>query len=292
MISDGEFAGVVMGMSNYDYHQSAHYWSSTQLKYLLATSPKHFYERYVAKSVEMPKVTQDLLLGSTCHGLLLAPDDFDNEFLVMPELNLRTKDDRAIRDQLIADNADKMVIKDDTYAEGLRIVEKVRGNTEAMSHLVGAKTEMAIFWICPFSGLKFRAKLDGWQSATKTLIEYKTASDGHPDQFTRQVDDLNYDLSLVHYAQGVRRHLSPEIAKYQFIVSETSEPYVAATYAAHDMMIEVGHSKWMSAVTALEQCLLTNVWPGYKALDDTIVPTTWALKKWGMLDKPMDSDGV
>jgi PDDEXK-like domain of unknown function (DUF3799) len=282
----GTFFGPVAGLSNYDYHALDKYWSSTQLKYLVSTSPRHFKSKYIDKNPEMKKAqTLDQALGSAVHSMVLTPDEFGAEFIVLREdLNLRTKADREERDQMIADNPHKMLIKSDMLAEAQRMTTSVRESAQCMAPLVGAEVEVSLFWKCAYSGLSLRAKLDGYNKKTDTLIELKTAASADPDEFARQCDNLNYDLSLAHYRQGISAIWPVALTaepRNVFLVVESDQPYVSERYFADPALVSVGHQKWLEAVDKLSDGLKTGVWRGY-GFDEvtTIKPTPWSIKKY------------
>lgn len=282
-IRAGGFVGVVEGLSNYDYHSFDKYWSSTQLKYLLSTSPVHFKMKYIDKTLRSKPASSDMILGSAVHSLLLDPTQFQSEFLVMPPLNLKTKSGREEKAKLIAKHSHKMVIDEKSLNTAQTMTSAVLKNERATQALSDTKKELSIFWKCSYSGLPFRAKLDGLSNST--LIELKTTSSAKKDDFERQCDNFNYDLSLWHYRLAVNSQpeLKP-VSQCVFVVVESDEPFLSEVYEAHDAMVSVGQVKWLRAVDQLSDGVNKNYWPGYvteRGVDDSVLmPPAWSLKKW------------
>ena len=70
--------------------------SSTDIKTLL-TNP------YLFKNGVRKEPTDNLILGSVIHTLILEPQKLESEYIIMPELNLRTNADKAIKAELEAE---------------------------------------------------------------------------------------------------------------------------------------------------------------------------------------------
>ncbi len=294
----GAFKGVVQNLGNVEYHSLDQYWSSTDLKYMYANSPQHFYDKYFELTDEHPwkagqidsvkietrkakdqkRPSSDMILGSLVHCLILAPDDFQKEFFIMPDLNLRTNDGKAYKEKLITENPGKLWITDEDLAQGYRMKSSLMANPRAKELLEPGTKELAVFWTCPFSNLNFKAKLDQFSQAH--FCELKTTSEAGLDAFSKHVDNMNYDLSLVHYQAGIKQALGIAPPAF-FLVVEREFPHVSQVYPVGQGFWETGHAKWMDAVTKLEAGLRQKQWPGYFKPGDEpeIQPPPWALKK-------------
>ncbi len=294
----GAFKGAVQNLSNTDYHALDQYWSSSDLKYLYANSPAHFHDKYfelqakeawradqidvekieVRKAKDNKRPTNDMILGSLVHCLTLTPDDFQKEFFIMPDLNLRTNDGKAFKEKLITENPGKLWITDEDLMQGHRMRASLIANPRAKELLEPGLKELAVFWTCPFSHLNFKAKLD--QFSKNHFCELKTTSEAGLDAFSKHVDNMNYDLSLVHYQTGLKQALDVAPPAF-FLVVEREFPHVCQTYPVGQSVWETGHSKWMDAVTKLEAGIKRKEWPGYfKSGDEPeIQMPPWAMKK-------------
>lgn len=283
----GAFRGAVKNLLNRDYHSIDNYYSSTQLKYMNAKSPTHFKHKYITAKVKT-KQTAAMILGSLVHCLLLAPQDYEKEFFIMPELNLRTNDGKAERDRLLALNHDKTPIDDELLKQAQDMRESALLNAEVRKLLEPGAREAAYFWECPFTHLPMKAKLD--QSSREWFVELKTTIDASPEAFSKQAYKLDYDLSLVHYREGLRNMKAVEPPAY-FIAIESDAPYVTQVYKVGDGFWETGHKKWLAAITKLENGIKKNDWPGYfpQALGaQELNPPPWAYSQ-GLI--AVDEDG-
>lgn len=273
--SVGAFRGVVKNLSNSDYHGLDQYWSSSHLKRIYSTSPKHFEAEF---SQEKSKPTPAMILGSLVHCLILTPEELNKEFFVMPDLDFRTKEGKIKREELFALNVGKTPISDEMLSKAHFMRDACFSHPKARGALEGGANELSYFWNCSFSGLNFKAKVDSVRPGF--FLELKTTSSASPLDFARHAYNLNYDLSLAHYRQGIEKYQDVLPDAY-FVVIETEAPYVVQVYKASDALFETGHAKWLSAVQKLERGFKDKVWPGY--FEDTDVPElnppAWAVNK-------------
>ena len=90
--------------------------------------------------------SDNLSLGSVVHSLILEKENFERDFLIMPELNLRTKEGKEVKEQLElqALNEKKTLIKNDIYTQALDIVESFQ-KTKVAKLFNNGLSEVSIF---------------------------------------------------------------------------------------------------------------------------------------------------
>jgi len=276
----GAFRGAVEDLANANYHELKSYWSSTDLKYMHANSPTHFKALYLDQTIKRKEPNSAMILGSLVHCLVLKPEDFPNEFFVLPELNLRTNDGKKAMADLMAENVGKYPVTEEMLLEANAMRASIFNNKEASIMLEAIRKEVSFFWECPYSKLLMRAKIDACSS--KCMVELKTTHDASPEGFARHAYNMNYDLSLTHYKQGIARIMDVEPEAF-FIVVESAPPYVCQVYKVGESFKETGHVKWISAVDRMTNGLKLNKWPGYTSdiLGEvsTIEAPPWAINK-------------
>lgn len=279
----GAFKGAVVNLNNNVYHSLGKYWSSTYLKYMHRYSPAHFENHYISSKDVTDEPTKDMILGSLVHCMILEPKSFETDFFKMPDLNLRTNEGKATKQQLLVENIGRLAITDEMLFKAQCMRESVLANPKARALLEPGRKEASYFWTCPFSGLNFKAKLD--QSSSLHFVELKTTRSAGMDAFSRHIDDMNYDLSLYHYREALRNVMDVQVPGW-FIVVENEAPFVTQCYEAGESVWETGHAKWLDAVTKLEAGINKKLWPGYfpVEMDQVIQMPAWTVKKLGVLD--------
>lgn len=281
----GEFFGAIANLSNKVYHTLSHYVSSTSLKNILKKSPKHYkYE------LDHPsdKKSDGMILGSAFHARLLTPSVWEDEFFITKKMDLRTKEgkhQKALADIEAVRNK-KICIDELLASDAFRMADEVWKHQAAAKLLSESQKEISFFWKCPYSSLLMRAKVDAMTASY--MIEVKSASSANPTEFSRQAFNLNYDLSLVHYRNGINAIFNMEIPAY-FIVTENTSPYVTEVFEASPNWFETGHKKWLDAVDKMSRGLQANDWPSYGPKDEIILlnPPIWAFK-----NTEVNDDGI
>lgn len=269
----------MVDLTNDEYHSCSKYWSSTALKVMASTSPAHFKARYIDRSVLEKEPTDKMILGSLVHCLILTPERFEFEFFVSPDVDRRTKEGKARWQEAVSANVGKTAVSEEMMISANRMKESCLSNRQAFSLLEGLHREISFFWTCPLSGLNLRARADG--ASSKHFVELKTTSDASPEFFSRHLHNMNYDLSLIHYQEGIRHTMNVAPPPY-FIVIEDHEPYVCQVYKAGDSVLELGHEKWVDAVTKIENGIKHDRWPGYSDQAQEILvieEPRWAMPK-------------
>jgi hypothetical protein len=278
-LKTGNYLGQVLNLPNKIYHSLPQI-SSTQHKYIYANSPAHYKSKYIDNPQDTSLKSSSALLGSVTHAAVLTPNELPNEFSIMPDMDMRTKAAKEVYAGAVAASAGKIVIKEEMLKMAQDMAESVMSNRHARNLLEGSRTEVAYFWRCPVSSLNFKSKVDAVKDGV--LIELKTAMSANPAAFERQAYNMNYDLSVAHYLQGLQLWTNRQTSDVYFIVVENTSPYVCQVYRASDEFIISGHNKWLSSTDKLEKGYINNEWPGYSSDSDevlTLNPPKWSIKR-------------
>lgn len=122
--------------------------------------------------------------------------------------------------------------------------------------------ELSYIW--QENGVWLRTRPD-WLSADKKLIiDLKTTNSANPDDFSRKVVDLGYDIQQSIYRRGVRA-LNGVVPEFVFIVVEITSPYLCSVVSLSAEFQALGDDKVESAIALWRHCLKTDSWPGYRA---------------------------
>jgi len=266
------------------YHDRKHGFSSSDFKAILKASPYHFWYNYNQPS---KPPTEAMRIGSVLHARVLRPEAIDEEVAVMPELNLRTNAGKEQKEQFLIDNKDKLVVTSKEFDIGMSMAMAVVENQEAQRLLEGGINERSMYG--EYQGTPLRARADSYK--INQLNELKSTRDGSPSGFAKQIANLQYHVSLVHYAMLLEQCV-PEIESFKsmefyFIVVENFEPYAVSTYKANDLMIDVAWEQWKKAANIIKECSESNEWYGYTAKDITpeISLPAWAIPYEDLFDE-------
>ena len=293
LIAPGLDALMVEQMSNDEYHARPEH-SSSQLKDMLR-SGAHFYSKYIAKEVEK-ETSSAMSFGTLVHTAFLEPEQFDNEFVIMPE----DAPKRPTATQLKAKNPSPETLgaiawwgRFDAESAGKSIVtvEQVNGakriadNLKKLSSYADMQNnygmaEASIFYTDPVFDLQLRIRPDFHivpcdAFPNGVIFDLKTTTDARTNEFSRKCANFGYDLSAAMYREGFQQYYkTEEKPPFIFLVAESAIPFNVKQYKASDLFLSVGEARYNKAKSLLAESLLINEWDGYSLeMEEIFLPS-------------------
>ncbi|MBU3083132.1 PD-(D/E)XK nuclease-like domain-containing protein [Acinetobacter seifertii] len=268
---------LIERMSNDEYHACPEF-SSSQLKDILRSSA-HFYSNNILKENER-ETKKHLDFGTLAHTLFLEPEQFENEFVIGPKFDRRTKAGKEEAAAWEAANQGKIIIDEDMLQGAKRIANNLRGlsSYQLMQDHYGM-AEASIFFTDPVYGLNLRVRPDYHIVPCEALpngllLDVKTSTDARPFKFMRSCADFGYDISAAMYREGFQQHYgTAEKPEFIFLVAESSAPFNVKQYRASDLFLSIGERRYNKAKELLAESLLIDKWNGYSTeLEDISLP--------------------
>ncbi|WEI10416.1 PD-(D/E)XK nuclease-like domain-containing protein [Acinetobacter soli] len=268
---------LIERMSNDEYHACPEF-SSSQLKDILRSSA-HFYSNNILKENER-ETKKHLDFGTLAHTLFLEPEQFENEFVIGPKFDRRTKAGKEEAAAWEAANQGKIIIDEDMLQGAKRIANNLRGlsSYQLMQDHYGM-AEASIFFTDPVYGLNLRIRPDYHIVPCEAfpnglLFDVKTTTDARPFKFMRSCADFGYDISAAMYREGFQQHYgTAEKPEFIFLVAESSAPFNVKQYRASDLFLSIGERRYSKAKELLAESLLIDKWNGYSTeLEDISLP--------------------
>lgn len=260
-------AGLVLGLSNADYHSMTSVSSST-LKTILR-SPAHYKAAYLS-GAPRKEPTASMVLGSLTHTLFLEPENFGSEYIIAPDCDRRTKEGKAVY-SAFQDAADVLtIITADQLQTAQDMANALCGHIihEAMT---GGHAEASIFYIASIGGLGLSCRIrpdyhippcETWP--TGLIIDVKTTDDARPEAFARTCVNFGYDLSAAMYCDGFQTHYgTDEPPLFLLLVVERDAPHAVACYECSPEMLDKGNEKYRKAMQLLADSTASGEWPAY-----------------------------
>lgn len=248
--------------TNEEYHSQTDYIGSSGLKIIFKKSVYHYL---YSKKFES---TESMRLGTAVHTALLEPENFDNEVIVMPELNLRTKAGREERDKIL-ENTERgqVVIKQDDLEVIQAIERNFKNDKLAVAICEGGVVEASHYGT--IEGIKVRCRPDVYQPDRGIIGDIKTCQDNSPKAFKSNVYKFGYHLQAVFYAETLTHILERQFSPYdfRFIAVETNYPYSCEVYALDEKEIEAGYAALNKAWGEWKIFKETGVVLGYQTKD-------------------------
>lgn len=269
---------LIQGMSNDEYHARPEY-SSSQLKDLLR-SAAHFYSNNILKEVER-ETKAAMNFGTLAHTLFLEPEQFENEFVIAPKFERRTK---AGKEEALAweqANQGKILVDAEQVEAAKRIVinlQKLSSYADMQNNY--GMAEASIFFTDPVYDLPLRIRPDWHIAPCKTfpnglILDLKTTTDARAHAFSKKCSDFGYDLSASMYREGFQQYYQTEQKPdFVLLVAESSIPFNVKQYKASDLFLSVGDTRYNKAKELLAESILINEWDGYSLeMEDLFLPS-------------------
>lgn len=261
----------VLTNTEYHNHQAV---SKSDLD-LISRSPLHFK---FAK--ELPKAqTPNMLLGSLVHKLVLEPNDFDNEYIVAPDCDRRTRQGKEIWNDFIESAVGMNVITEELKSKAESIANSVLKDTVAACLLRNGEAEQSFFWVDDETGIECKCRPD-YLKSNGIVIDLKTTSNASPESFVKSAYDYRYYVQAWWYLHGLHQ-CKIKADDFIFIAVETEPPYAVCIYAADDLMLELGERKAKEDLRVYAECLENGQWYGYSKEPDirSLSLPDWVIRK-------------
>ncbi|MDO7240296.1 PD-(D/E)XK nuclease-like domain-containing protein [Acinetobacter baumannii] len=268
---------LIEHMSNEEYHASPEF-SSSQLKDILRSSA-HFYSNNILKENERES-KKHLDFGTLAHTLFLEPEQFENEFVIGPKFDRRTKEGKAEAAAWEAANQGKIIIDQEMLEGATRIAENLRSlsSYEIMQNNPGM-AEASIFFTDPIYDLNLRVRPDYHiipcdEFPNGLIMDVKTSTDARQFKFSKSCADFGYDISAAMYREGFQQYYkTEEMPEFFFLVAESTAPFNVKQYRASSLFLSIGEQRYSKAKELLAESLIINEWKGYSTdLEDITLP--------------------
>lgn len=275
---------MIENMSNHAYHARPEF-SSSQLKDMLR-SGAHFHANNITKEVKK-ETSAAMSFGTLIHTMFLEPELFNDEFVIAPEFNRRSKDGKAQAEAWQAENLGKTLVSQEHVNHAVRIAEQLRSlSSYKLMTDNYCLNEASIFFKDPIFGLSLRIRPDSHIPPCRAfpnglILDVKSTTDARPHAFSKKCSDFAYDLSAAMYQEGFQQYYGTEQKPdFIFLVAESSIPFNVKQYKADSNFLTVGEQRYYSAKEQLTECLLLDEWDGYSTdLEELSLPA-FAIKKY------------
>lgn len=270
-------ASIIERMSNDEYHACPEF-SSSQLKDM-NRSAAHFYVNSITKEAKKEASTA-MNFGTLVHTMFLEPEQFENEFVIAPKFDRRTKAGKEEAAAWEQENEGKMLVSEEDVENANRMATNLRtlGIYKEMQNNYGMP-EASFFFTDPIFGLNLRTRPDWHIAPCKAfpnglIIDLKTTDDARPMAFSRTCANFSYDLSASMYREGFQAYYQTEDKPpFIFLVAERNTPFNVKQYKASDLFLSVGDVRYKKSKELLAESLLLDEWNGYsKEIEDIFLP--------------------
>ena len=235
--------------------------------------------------------SEDMVLGSAFHKIVLEPETFDKEFMIMPHFDRRTKEGRLGYENLmnkVQGHAITLITKEqyDTIC-GMRY--SIMSNPYARK-LINGNIEQSMYWTDELTKVNCKCRPDVWRRVADRVVitDLKSAKSVMPNEFMRDCVKYHYDLQTAMYRDGVSKVLGvpKENIDFVFIAVEKKPPYLLNIMQADTYVIQKGEADFREYIGTYAECLETHNWYGLNGRDNII--NNLSLPSYLLKDKEID----
>lgn len=232
-------------------------------------SPKHFV--YMQ---EHRKDSKSLSLGRAIHSLILEPENFNNDFMVMPKCDRRTKEGKEIYEILQKQSEGKEILSEDDYTEAKKISFSVLESPKIRNMLSKGQAEQSIFQNVEGIDMKFRLDF----LSENFILDLKSCQSCLERDFQRDFINFNYHIKLAAYQHAVfleTGKLLPVIV----LAVETKDECDYKVYQIDQDFLEIGKKEFFRLLEIYKECTDKDEWPSLEKKVDVLCAPEWLLKK-------------
>jgi len=260
---------IIHGLSNADYHALPSV-SKSGLD-LIRKAPILFKHR---RENPTPQ-TEAMRMGTLVHKIVLEPDSFGDEFVVVPKVDRRTAQGKSDWAAFEIASEGKDLVNQDEW-EQLQAISRAVWAHPSAGRLLGElrDVEASIFWTDPETGVECRCRPDGILN-NGVIVDVKTTKDAQPDEFLRSIVKYRYHVQAAYYGDGYQAVFGKAPKGFAFIAVEPAPPHLVAVYVASSEMVLRGRGAYQADLGTYARCVETGEWPGLST-----EPIILDLPKW------------
>lgn len=220
--------------------------------------------------------TEALRVGSAVDTAVFFPDEFAKQYVAAPVCDKRTKEGKAIYSQFEFENQGKCILKAEEYRDVLAMCDSVCKMRSAMALLANSKNQLVVVWKDERSGVKCKARLDGWNESLSVAYDLKTSR--NVCAFRKSLYDFGYHRQAAFYTQALNAAgLSPH--SFCFIVVDKTPPHGVMVFRMKDEDLFLAWQSCQKLLSTYAECMRTNRWDGYPDLIQDIELADWMKEK-------------
>ncbi len=254
--------GHYENLSNNDYHGDPAISRSHLMK--MRKTPKHYWYEYINPNYIKPASQEALIFGSALHTFVLEPNKFDQEYFLLPNLDLRTKTGKALKEKLIAENPGKTPLSAEQSQKLVAMRFAIRAFPDA-EKLIGGCIEHSFFWEDKETGLMCKTRPDIWYP--HMIVDLKSTKDLSMHLFEMSAYNYGYHIQAAMIQTAFKEVFGIDMNDFLFLDCEKEEPYSVAIDIMTPEFIELGYQEFRHYLNLLAECKASNNWPSYGVRD-------------------------
>ena len=260
-------SGIVIE-TNAEYHGYREAISKSRLSNI-AVCPAYF--KWCEDNPTEP--SEDMVVGSAFHKIVLEPETFGDEFVVMPNFDRRTKEGKLKYAEFVEQSEGKTVITQEQYGTICGMLASIMSNPYARK-LINGNIEQSMYWTDELTKVECKCRPDVWRKVADRVVitDLKSTKSVMPNDFMRDVVKYHYDLQTAMYREGVSKNLNmpKDNIDFVFIAVEKKPPYLLNIMQADTYVIQKGEADFREYIGTYAECKADGVFYGLNGKNGVI----------------------
>ena len=248
---------MICSISSKEYHEERNHISKSGLD-LVARGPDVF--KYTIIDGNHLDPTPAMVLGSALHCKVLEPNLFQEEYIIAPKVNRRTKAGKEKWEQFCSKAGKRTVLSQeqietiDNMVNALNSCPAARAIIERAAH-----KERSYFSHMDEVMVKCRPDIE---LGNGYLADLKTTTDIDENALARSIYKFRYHVPAAFYSDIVERERPEKARGFIFIFVETGGMHRVRVASIDQDSVEIGREVYRNDLDVYKECLETNHWPG------------------------------
>ena len=275
-------SGIVIE-TNAEYHGYREAISKSRLANM-SVCPAYF--KWCEDNPQEP--SEDMVLGSAFHKIVLEPETFDKEFMIMPHFDRRTKEGRLGYENLMSKVQGECItlITKEQYDTICGMRDSIMANPYARK-LINGNIEQSMYFTDDLTKVECKCRPDVWRKVADRVVitDLKSAKSVMPNDFMRDCVKYHYDLQTAMYRDGASKVLGvpKDNIDFVFIAVEKKPPYLLNIMQADTYVIQKGEADFREYIGTYAECKADGVFYGLNGKNGII--NTLSLPEYLIRDK-------
>ncbi len=257
--------GVYADLSNEEYHGHKESISRSALMEF-DRSPYTYWAKHLNPDRPKRDATQQMILGSAFHTMILEPNLFDKQYAVMPPKVLLKNVGRETYDAFKKQEAElsestKIILSDDEFLNLANMRLSLERNENALSLIRESRIENSFFWEDKQSGLLLKSRPDILHH--NIIVDLKTCADASPRAFQNSMVSGGYHMQGAMIRDAVEAIEGRRINNVINICIETKYPFNMAIYIIDEFALDAAEEKYKQLCLDLKEAIETKTFPDY-----------------------------
>lgn len=252
-------SGIVIE-TNAEYHGYREAISKSRLANM-SVCPAYF--KWCEDNPQEP--SEDMVLGSAFHKIVLEPETFYDEFAIMPNVDGRTTQGKLLKKQFDETKGNKQGITQDQYDTICGMRDSIMSNPYARK-LINGNIEQSMYFTDDLTKVECKCRPDVWRKVADRVVitDLKSAKSVMPNDFMRDCVKYHYDLQTAMYREGASKVLGvpKDNIDFVFIAVEKKPPYLLNIMQADTYVIQKGEADFREYIGTYKECLEDGVYYG------------------------------